>query len=193
LHDGGPQGEIDKKIEHLRTVNVRIARPRCLCRDVPHYKPVRARLDAPDWKQAQTAIPEAADSGSATRPFSALPDGNDPRVMPWEPAKFVAAIQQASTSGRPALMLVIMTTGITSRTSLPSRSGRPDTRTISPSPSVRENPNPEPAVRARGVLGCVRVALEGSPARTDQAHAALLMHRAVALVRLASRNQTDVE
>jgi prolyl oligopeptidase len=31
---------------------------------------------------------------------------NDPRVVPWEPGKFVAAIQQASTSGRPALMLV---------------------------------------------------------------------------------------
>ncbi len=31
---------------------------------------------------------------------------NDPRVMPWEPGKFVAAVQQASTSGRPVLMLV---------------------------------------------------------------------------------------
>ena len=31
---------------------------------------------------------------------------NDPRVVPWQPGKFVAAIQQASTSGRPALMLV---------------------------------------------------------------------------------------
>ena len=31
---------------------------------------------------------------------------NDPRVVPWEPGKFVAAIQQASTSGRPALLLV---------------------------------------------------------------------------------------
>lgn len=31
---------------------------------------------------------------------------NDPRVVPWEPGKFIAAIQQASTSGRPALMLV---------------------------------------------------------------------------------------
>jgi prolyl oligopeptidase len=31
---------------------------------------------------------------------------NDPRVVPWEPGKFVAAVQQASTSGRPALMLV---------------------------------------------------------------------------------------
>ena len=31
---------------------------------------------------------------------------NDPRVAPWEPGKFVAAIQQASTSGRPALMLI---------------------------------------------------------------------------------------
>ena len=31
---------------------------------------------------------------------------NDPRVVPWEPGKFVAAIQRASTSGRPALMLV---------------------------------------------------------------------------------------
>jgi prolyl oligopeptidase len=26
--------------------------------------------------------------------------------VPWQPGKFVAAIQQASTSGRPALMLV---------------------------------------------------------------------------------------
>ncbi len=31
---------------------------------------------------------------------------NDPRVVPWEPGKFVAAMQQASTSGRPAFMLV---------------------------------------------------------------------------------------
>jgi prolyl oligopeptidase len=31
---------------------------------------------------------------------------NDPRVVPWEPGKFVAAIQQASTSGRPALLLI---------------------------------------------------------------------------------------
>jgi prolyl oligopeptidase len=31
---------------------------------------------------------------------------NDPRVAAWEPGKFVAAVQQASTSGRPALMLV---------------------------------------------------------------------------------------
>jgi prolyl oligopeptidase len=31
---------------------------------------------------------------------------NDPRVAPWLPGKFVAAIQQASTSGRPTLMLV---------------------------------------------------------------------------------------
>jgi prolyl oligopeptidase len=31
---------------------------------------------------------------------------NDPRVAPWQPGKFVAAMQQASTSGRPALMLV---------------------------------------------------------------------------------------
>jgi prolyl oligopeptidase len=31
---------------------------------------------------------------------------NDPRVAPWETGKFVAAVQQASTSGRPALMLV---------------------------------------------------------------------------------------
>jgi prolyl oligopeptidase len=31
---------------------------------------------------------------------------NDPRVAVWEPAKFVAAIQQRSASGRPALLLV---------------------------------------------------------------------------------------
>ncbi len=31
---------------------------------------------------------------------------NDPRVIVWEPGKFVAAVQQASTSGRPALLLV---------------------------------------------------------------------------------------
>jgi prolyl oligopeptidase len=31
---------------------------------------------------------------------------NDPRVSVWEPGKFVAAVQQASTSGRPALLLV---------------------------------------------------------------------------------------
>jgi prolyl oligopeptidase len=31
---------------------------------------------------------------------------NDPRVAVWEPGKFVAAVQSASTSARPALMLV---------------------------------------------------------------------------------------
>lgn len=31
---------------------------------------------------------------------------NDPRVSAWETGKFVAAVQQASTSGRPALLLV---------------------------------------------------------------------------------------
>ena len=31
---------------------------------------------------------------------------NDPRVAVWQPGKFVAAVQQASTSGRPALLLV---------------------------------------------------------------------------------------
>jgi prolyl oligopeptidase len=31
---------------------------------------------------------------------------NDPRVAPWQPGKFVAAVQNASTSGRPALMKV---------------------------------------------------------------------------------------
>jgi len=31
---------------------------------------------------------------------------NDPRVIAWQPGKFVAAVQQASTSGRPALMMV---------------------------------------------------------------------------------------
>jgi prolyl oligopeptidase len=31
---------------------------------------------------------------------------NDPRVIVWEPAKFVAALQQRSTSGRPALLLI---------------------------------------------------------------------------------------
>ena len=31
---------------------------------------------------------------------------NDPRVIAWEPGKFVAAVQQATTSGRPALLMV---------------------------------------------------------------------------------------
>jgi len=31
---------------------------------------------------------------------------NDPRVAPWEPGKFVAALQRASTSGKPVLMKV---------------------------------------------------------------------------------------
>jgi prolyl oligopeptidase len=31
---------------------------------------------------------------------------NDPRVAPWEPGKFVAAVQTASTSGKPVLMKV---------------------------------------------------------------------------------------
>ncbi len=31
---------------------------------------------------------------------------NDPRVAPWQPGKFVAAVQSASTSGKPVLMKV---------------------------------------------------------------------------------------
>jgi prolyl oligopeptidase len=31
---------------------------------------------------------------------------NDPRVAAWEPGKFVAAVQNASTSGRPVLMKI---------------------------------------------------------------------------------------
>jgi prolyl oligopeptidase len=31
---------------------------------------------------------------------------NDPRVPAWEPAKFVAAVQNESTSGKPVLMKV---------------------------------------------------------------------------------------
>ena len=31
---------------------------------------------------------------------------NDPRVVPWEPAKFAAAVQDASTSGKPVIMKV---------------------------------------------------------------------------------------
>jgi len=31
---------------------------------------------------------------------------NDPRVPAWQPGKFVAAVQQASTSDRPSLMKV---------------------------------------------------------------------------------------
>ena len=31
---------------------------------------------------------------------------NDPRVAPWEPGKFIAALQGASTSGKPVLMKV---------------------------------------------------------------------------------------
>jgi prolyl oligopeptidase len=31
---------------------------------------------------------------------------NDPRVVPWEPAKFAAALQNASSSGKPAIMKV---------------------------------------------------------------------------------------
>jgi prolyl oligopeptidase len=31
---------------------------------------------------------------------------NDPRVSAWEPGKFIAAVQQATTSGRPALLMV---------------------------------------------------------------------------------------
>ena len=31
---------------------------------------------------------------------------NDPRVAPWQPGKFVAALQSASTSGKPVLMKV---------------------------------------------------------------------------------------
>jgi len=36
---------------------------------------------------------------------------NDPRVPAWQPGKFVAAMQQASTSGRPALMQVNFDSG----------------------------------------------------------------------------------
>ena len=31
---------------------------------------------------------------------------NDPRVVPWQPGKFVAALQKASTSAKPVLMKV---------------------------------------------------------------------------------------
>ena len=31
---------------------------------------------------------------------------NDPRVVPWQPGKFVAALQTASTSGKPVLLKV---------------------------------------------------------------------------------------
>src|SRR5690348_4447169 len=31
---------------------------------------------------------------------------NDPRVIPWQPGKFVAAMQAASTSGKPVLLKV---------------------------------------------------------------------------------------
>src|SRR5215813_6742136 len=31
---------------------------------------------------------------------------NDPRVVPWQPGKFVAAVQAASTSGKPVLLKV---------------------------------------------------------------------------------------
>jgi prolyl oligopeptidase len=31
---------------------------------------------------------------------------NDPRVAPWQPGKFIAAVQQATTSGRPAMLLI---------------------------------------------------------------------------------------
>ncbi|HRN49534.1 MAG TPA: prolyl oligopeptidase family serine peptidase, partial [Niabella sp.] len=31
---------------------------------------------------------------------------NDPRVMVWQPGKFVAAAQKASTSGRPVLLKI---------------------------------------------------------------------------------------
>ena len=31
---------------------------------------------------------------------------NDPRVVPWEPGKFIAALQKATTSGRPVFMKV---------------------------------------------------------------------------------------
>jgi len=31
---------------------------------------------------------------------------NDPRVEPWEPGKFVAAVQTATASGKPVLMKV---------------------------------------------------------------------------------------
>ena len=31
---------------------------------------------------------------------------NDPRVIAWEPGKFAAALQRASSSGKPVLMMV---------------------------------------------------------------------------------------
>jgi prolyl oligopeptidase len=31
---------------------------------------------------------------------------NDPRVSPWQPGKFIAAVQAASSSGKPALLKV---------------------------------------------------------------------------------------
>jgi Prolyl oligopeptidase family len=77
---------------------------------------------------------------------------NDPRVVPWQPGKFVAAIQQASTSGRPALMLVNYDNGhftedksVTYRnlpTNLRSRYGRLERRIISPNLGRRAKPVP---------------------------------------------------
>jgi prolyl oligopeptidase len=36
---------------------------------------------------------------------------NDPRVEPWQPGKFVAALQRASASGKPVLMKVNYNSG----------------------------------------------------------------------------------
>jgi prolyl oligopeptidase len=36
---------------------------------------------------------------------------NDPRVPAWQPGKFAAALQQASTSGKPVLMKVNFDSG----------------------------------------------------------------------------------
>jgi|SRR5579871_6095584 len=78
---------------------------------------------------------------------------NDPRVVPWEPGKFVAAIQQASTSGRPALMLVNYDNGhFTEEKSVTYRNfanqfafalwqaGLKDYQPIKTEPNTRKNP-----------------------------------------------------
>jgi prolyl oligopeptidase len=44
--------------------------------------------------------------GKAYPAVMAITGINDPRVAPWHPAKFVARLQQASTSGRPVLLRV---------------------------------------------------------------------------------------
>jgi prolyl oligopeptidase len=78
-------------------------------------------LNVPEFGSAST--PEGLETLRAISPYHQVKDGsaypgvlltagfNDPRVLPWQPAKMAARLQQASKSGRPVLLRVDMEAG----------------------------------------------------------------------------------